>query len=313
MDPFADPLDAWDIAAHWPHLRRHIDLRRPAAIRVLDLLSELQTDRGGSPVPLSAKALAAAHFTGGEAGRARMALAELAELGVVARNRGSGTRPDVWSFRADLAHWRRMRWAAAGRQLGDQIRSCACRAGRAVAARFPGQSRAASGNLAEFWLPAESHTRRPGLLLVDSRGYGAARAATARPRIEQPVDSRGKSLDAGPYTFLLEEPSVLLAEEEDERIEALLRGIEKATRGQQRGPNGRAVWGIQLRRLAAVARGLDLPQAAELGRRLSQVRDSYAVRLVTDAEVLAGEIRRGTAGTTGPGRPDWSAWGVTQG
>jgi len=82
-----------------------------------------------------------------------------------------------------------------------------------------------------------------------------------------------------------------------------MAAIERATVGQARGPNGRAVWGIQLRRLSAVARSLDAEQARWVAERIASVRDSYAVRLVTTCEELAGDARRRrSAEAGGPAR-----------
>jgi len=103
-------------------------------------------------------------------------------------------------------------------------------------------------------------------------------------------------------SFLKEDPSDLHCREEDERVELLMTAIERATVGQARGPNGRAVWGIQLRRLRAVARSLDDGGAAWLAEQLAEATDSYAVRLVTTAEELAGRARAaGAAARRGDG------------
>lgn len=309
--PPGDPLL---VAAHWPYVRRQLELsrRRPLA-QALDLLARLQWEGGGEPVPLGRRRLAACEnpqagrpFTPGEAGAIWHALARAEHGGVVVRWRGSGRRPDAWSLRGDVEHWRAMPWILGARDVGRVIRACRSSTFCAVAARNPGQSVAPRR---EFWLSGADHLAPPGLLPVDSRDYGASRAATAQRPGTTPVDSRGYGRGAGGLSFPSEEPSVL--REEDERVELLLRGIERATPGQRRGPNGRAVWGAPLRALAATAAMLTADEARRVAGRLAGVEGSYGVRLVTTAAELAQQERARSGGRRGDAaRLDLESWGT---
>jgi len=280
------------VLVHWPFVRRNLELSQSRAIgRALDLLARVQYDGEGEPAQLPRSRFVGAGFTPGEATAAGDALTELTHRRVVWRWRGSGRRADAWAIRGDVKQWRGMPWTRSARDVGTVVGACSCGGPCAVVAVPPGQSGSGPGKSGEFWLSEADHLRRPGLLPVDVRHYGAASATTAqRPGLSS-VDNLGTSREAGGRSLFKEEPKVLPCQE-DEQVETLTRAIEAATPGQPRGPNGRAVWGIQLRRLSAVARSLDAEQARWVAERIASVRDSYPVRLVTTCEELAGEARR---------------------
>jgi hypothetical protein len=226
--------DPMTVAAHWPYVRRNLQLARARPVaRALDTLCELQYEAGGEPVPLGRARLTSAGLTAGEAGAVYNALVELERRRVVVRYRGAGRRPDAWSLRADLAHWRSMPWGAAGKTVGTALSRCACSTFRAVAARNPVQS-VAPHRL--FWLSVDDHLRPPGLFTVDSRGYGDSRAATAQRPGKTPVDSRGYSAAGGPSLLSSVEDIRLQRQDVDERVESALR------EGVRRVCGGAGVW-----------------------------------------------------------------------
>jgi hypothetical protein len=227
MDTDLSPID---VATHWPFLLRHLPLERwETGRRALDMLSQLQVDTGGDPVAMGRTRIAGSDLTPGEAGAVWRSLVELEERGVVARFRGRGRRPDAWTFRPDIAHWRTP-WRYSGREVERAIDGCICRAECAVAARTPGQ-RAALPRVKEvFRIAREEHLFRPGLFLVDSRGFGAGRAATAQSPAWDPVDPRGNGERDGRFSRPVNSVGELvLNSQEEEVFQVLKRGAERRT------------------------------------------------------------------------------------
>jgi hypothetical protein len=307
MDTELAPID---VAMHWPYVRRNLHLERAEPIRrALGILSDLQCDAGGQPVRLGRKVIVTHGarlmpeiiWTPGVAGAVYNALVDLERRNVVKRWRGRGGREaDAWSLHGDLGHWRSMPWGTAGKTVGTAVRGCICSTFRAVAARNPGQSVAGSVQNAEFWLSVEDHTRPPGLLSVDSRGYGATRAATARPPGLLPVDSRGYGAELAPLTVLRERTVVLsLTSEERERFDRLRKVVD------HHAAPGSGVWpGSSLQRtLEALSRELDEGEAAIVVRQfdMSAPANGRAPGLVGMIEQIAQVV-------LGRRRPKRAAW-----
>lgn len=174
-------ISAFAVASHWPYVRSHLLLdRRPAASRALELLAHQVADNGGDPVPMSRRRLHVLGLTPGEAGNAWAALSELEEAGVLARYRGSGRRPDLWTFVGAIAERWRVPWRWGGREVEIVVGHCICRAGSDFAARFPGQSVAGPPESELFRLPPDAHL-----------GFRAGfRAANAEPRAASSLATR---------------------------------------------------------------------------------------------------------------------------
>lgn len=226
MAPDLEPID---VARHWPFLRRHLHLERNIKTAdVLSLVARLQVTAEGAPVELGAKRLAALlEATAGEAGRLRVVLASLEERRVLYRQRARGSHPDAWSFFPDVAKWRRMPWRWSGREVEQAIGSCICRAGSAIPARIPGQSMLRLREEPEFRLLDADHLWRPGLLPVETRGYGEGRAAMAKRTGKTPVETRDKLGPAAPPVLSSGDlyRDLSLNAETRERLERFMAGL----------------------------------------------------------------------------------------
>lgn len=261
-----------DIARHFPFVARHLDLDRwPAAERILWTLAVRQVCAGGAPVQLGAKSLGAGGMTAGEAGRARTVLAELERRAVVGRLRGRGRRPDAWTFAAEPMHWRPMPWRWSAPAVQEAICGCVCRAAIAVAARRPGQSVAFPRGRPEFRLSDDDHLWRPGLLPVETRGFGDRRAATASHPGFFPVDTRGYGDDLGAPDCSSRDRDLSL---EEERVAPLVEVIKRTTAG---------VWGRPLARLTALCATLSDDQIAIVAAQMARVGGPRVDRLVDEA------------------------------
>lgn len=286
-----------DVAGHWPFLDRALALDRwLAGRRALSILARLLAGSGGEPVPMPRGRLTADFdLTAGEAGNLYRALLELERRDVVARYRGGGRRPDVWTLRAELARWRGLPWAIPAARAESAIRSCVCRADFAVAARFPGQSLALSRGDAEIALSEADHLPRPGLLSVDSRGYGESRAANANGHRERPGGARWSPVETRGYGEKAAAPVLPLAYKRrdvdddgvDQRRELLEAAIQSATGGH--------VYGQPWHRLDRIAEGLSDDEAERVAAELATRRDVRSpVWLVAVAADLAAAARAGS-------------------
>ena len=232
------------VAAHWPYVRRHLELshHRPERI-ALDTLAELQCEAGGEPASLGRQRLLSLGRvkTPGEATAVLDALADLRVRRVLIRRPGAGPHPAAWSFRADISHWRGMAWTSSGRDVEAAVLSCKCVVFCATASESPAQALALASSI---HLSADDHLRRPGLLLVDSRRIGATDDAVAQRPGKTPVDSRRKY--RGPAPLVLSSGDLLrdlsLNDRERERFEQLRHGV------------GGQIWGRLLADLAELAR-----------------------------------------------------------
>jgi hypothetical protein len=187
------PITPAEVARHWPFLERHLLFDRwEGGRRIMAILADLQNESGGAPVKLARKRLRDefGYRGDGDAGAALKILAGLERRRVVARNRGSGRRPDAWTFQP-LDQWRAMPWRFNGVKVEIAVGSCRCRARIGVAAQIPGHRRAYPRMQRVFWLSESDHLFWPGLLSVDMRGSRDRGAATAIPRASQVVDMRG--------------------------------------------------------------------------------------------------------------------------
>lgn len=260
------------VAAHWPFVRRHLELSRHRPMGIaLDALAELQHDAGGEPVSLGRQRLLALGRvrTPGEATSVLDALAELRARRVLTSYPGRGRHPGAWSFRTDLQHWRAMPWTSCGRDVEAAICACACVVFRALASENPGQAIALASSI---HLSVDDHLRPPGLFLVDSRRKRTASDASARRPGETLVDSRRKHPgDAGSVLSsgdLLRDLS--LGDEERERFEAIRKGI------------GGQIWGRLRADVAELARRPYTPDQLA-----AALREVEAYRLPTGARPQA--------------------------
>lgn len=239
MDTDLAPID---VATHWPFLERMLLLERwESGRRAGAMLAQLQVDSGGDPVSMGRTRIAGSDLTAGEAGSVWRSLVELERRGVTARFRGRGRRPDAWTFRSDIAHWREMPWRFSGPGAEKAIDGCFCRAANAVAARNPGQRVALPRVKEVFRISPHEHLFRPGLLPVDSRGFGEVRAATAISPAWDPVDTRGNGAKIEPIRASVnsvEELKVLhwQSEEHQEVVALIQKAIERHTRQRYNTP-----------------------------------------------------------------------------
>lgn len=210
MDTTLTPLQ---VANHWPFVVAQLHLERwETGRQALEAVAMLQNEHAGAAVPLGRKRFVEAGLTPGQAGALWRALTELEGRGVLVRQRGAGRRPDGWSLRADLSHWRGMPWKHSGRVVEDALVGCISRAQCAVAARMPGQSVAFPRVTRNFHIAQCDHLPPPGLFPVDSRGNGETRAGTPQSRAWNPVDSRGNGGEIVPIDAPLTVLSVVLEE-----------------------------------------------------------------------------------------------------
>ncbi|HEV2369115.1 MAG TPA: hypothetical protein VGR90_04530 [Acidimicrobiales bacterium] len=197
MDTSLAPIH---VANHWPFVDRHLSLERwQTGRQALEFVAQLQNEAAGEYVRIGRKRLTESKLTAGQAGAIWRALTELEERGVVARLRGAGRRPDSWSLRPELTHWRGMPWKYSGREVERVLCGCISRASCAVAARTPGQSVALPRVKKEFRIAPQDHLLPLGLFPVDARGFPAGRAATANSRAWGSVDTRGNGAEIVPF------------------------------------------------------------------------------------------------------------------
>ena len=223
MDTSLAPID---VAAHWPFIRRNLDLTGQRSMqRALGLLAVLQLEARGEPTQVGLARARSAGLTAGEAGRLRVVLRELERRGVAMRFPGPDRRGHAWSFRPEIGRWAAMPWIGSREGVARAVLACSCRAASADGARIPGQRITLPRGGIEFRLSEADHLWRPGLL---------------------PVETRGNCEEPGPLVLSVEEDSRLLHSEEEEGRFALLREAVLAV-------TGRDVWGrpaAQLRELA---------------------------------------------------------------
>jgi len=271
-----DSLAPIDIASHWPFVERSLGLDRwTVAKRILAALAMRQVRTDGAPVQLGRSSLVEGGMTPGEAGRASVVLAELERRRVVVRYPGRGRRAHAWSFGPEPMHWRPMPWRWSARAVQEAITGCVCRAGSAVAARCPSQSGALPRGGPEFHLSDADHLWRPGLLPVDTRGNGGARAATAHHPGLFPVDTRGYGGVSAPPVLFVRDRDLSL---EEERVAPLVEVIERTTPG---------VWGRPRARLVKLAATLNDAQIAIVAAAMARVGGPRVDRLVDEAHDAA--------------------------
>lgn len=303
MDTTPD-LTPLDVAQHWPFLRRHLTLdRHRSMLRALDTLASAQVQADGEPVELGQRRIReTAGLTNGEAGRVRMALAELESRRVAWHYPGAGSRASAWAFRSDLSHWRAMPWRWSGGAVEEAIRLCICRAASAFVARSPGQSVLQLCDRPEFHLVDADHLWRPGLLSVDNpvetRDNGGSRATNPKRTGISLVDTRDKFGPAGaPYCFSdvdirLRRPD----EDDDETLATLLQGVLRAT--------GSRVWpgSAPERQLRALAGTVTPDQARAIAGQLAAYRvagkplRSPSLAAAVAVEIAASPGVKGLAG-----------------
>lgn len=239
-------LSPFDVARHWPFFRSHLLLdRQPAQDRALRALAHQQAISAGDPVAMSRARLRLVGLTAGEAGHAWAALAELERAGVVRRYRGSGSRPDVWSFTGMVHRWR-VPWRWGGREAEMVVAHCICRAEIPFAARFPGQSVTRCGEFATFRLPPEAHLDFRGEF-GGTNGNGRAGKVFVEPLTRDSVIHRSHKSAPSHLSSRGRRPtsSSVNIDDDDPVLRTLKEAIETATGGQ--------LWGEPLAELAVVA------------------------------------------------------------
>lgn len=289
------PLTPLSVAQHWPFLDEQLVLGRWKNGRAaLELLSNLQVEAGGEPVNLGRKRLNSACESAGEAGAVWRALVELEARKVIARTRGTGTRPDAWSFRPDIGHWRSMPWKESGRGVQRALQGCRiCRAVRAVGAIDPGPRLALVRGGEEFRLDWRHHL---GLYPPESRGKGAERAARAQSPAWEPVETRGYGAENRPSRARdnsVEELKVLhwQSEEHEEVCKIVEEAVEAKTRQAYKSPTCKPRL-----RLVELTRFLDRDQARVAARLIASseefVQIPWAHRVFLPEIFSSPEVKR---------------------